>query len=64
MHEARDYGFEEEYRVNTYIDYFIVFYIVLSIIQNISTEPQSSCDIAKLPANRIKNRYANIYACK
>ena len=25
MHESRDYGFEEEYRVNTYINYFIVF---------------------------------------
>ena len=38
--------------------------MTFNLVQSIGSDPLSSCDIAKLPENRAKNRYANIFACK
>ena len=34
------------------------------LFQTIDKSPQSSCEVAKIPQNRARNRFGNIFPCK
>ena len=37
---------------------------VFFLFQTIDKSPQSSCEVAKIPQNRARNRFGNIFPCK
>ena len=68
MHQDRDKGFEIEYQVSLLpCLHSLLPYIMLcavSLCQSLSSDPLASSDKAKEPANKTKNRFANIFPCK
>ena len=71
MHAERDRGFEIEYQVWTWAlctsdkNWLVqnIYYFLFSF-QSLGSDPVASHEIAKLPFNRVKNRFANIFPCK
>ena len=67
MHSEQDRGFESEYQVlNSYHKqiYDILTATICFYFQSLGSEPVASHEVSKLPFNRMKNRFANIFPCK
>ena len=68
MHMERNKGFEQEYKVGVSLmcnSTNIAFTLVVHLsIQSLKQQSEGSRDIAKMPCNASKNRFANIYPCE
>ena len=64
MHKNKNHGFEIEYAVCKTFHKLFSSNVNIIFHQSISAEPVAPGEAAKLPVNRTKNRYANIFACK
>ena len=75
MHAERDRGFEIEYQVQSCVVYCrqkligtnmycrVEFHSTF-FFQSLGSDPLASHEVSKLPFNRVKNRFANIFPCK
>ena len=66
MHSEQDRGFESEYQVvNSYHKqiYDILTAKLCFYFQSLGSDHVAPHDAAKLPFNRMKNRFANIFPC-
>ena len=63
-HNEKDKLFESEYKVLKIFHVILNNNLLILILQSLGSGLAAEGSIAKLPVNRVKNRFVNIFPCK